>query len=447
MKNLKGVALVVFLGLFLLWGAVLPGSSAAIPAFDPSKIADMSGYDPGKVEFPTGDTFKIGLMEAFSGPGAANGRYYWLTTSWNAYDYNKRGGIMVDGKRKLIEIIKGDTQSKPAVTKKTAERLCLEDKVNVLWGASGSHICLVIQKVAEKYKTIYHNPMSLSPALMDGKNFNRYAFRTCLDTNMIGEAMAYYFARRPEKKFYILNQDYSYGHDMAEGFKKGLAKHKPDAVIVGEAYHPLFLKDFAPYLTKVQGSGAEVIFSGDWTPDGPNMVKQAVGMGMRLPIANLYIDNRPLMETIGGPTGEIMINANDYMVSVETPQNKAIIDIWHESSKDWSPPYDTDEWIWPVTIFGRCIDATYWMFDVIERAGTTDPEKIIATWEGDEYMGLVGKLKMRACDHQVIRDMFVTQFEFPNKWHEKGASYGKAIRIDSMYCMPPVAEDLDRCKK
>ncbi len=127
MRDFKGVALIVFLGVFLLWGAVQTGPASATPAFDPAKIADMTGYDPGIVTFAPGDdTFKIGLMEAFSGPGAANGRYYWLTTSWCAYDYNKRGGIMVDGKKKMIEVIKGDTQSKPAVTKKTAERLCLE---------------------------------------------------------------------------------------------------------------------------------------------------------------------------------------------------------------------------------------------------------------------------------------------------------------------------------
>ena len=43
--------------------------------------------------------------------------------------------------------------------------------------------------------------------------------------------------------------------------KNSLKKYKPDAEIVGEEYHPLFLKDFAPYLTKIQGSGAEVLIS------------------------------------------------------------------------------------------------------------------------------------------------------------------------------------------
>ncbi len=447
MRRFKEVALIVCLGLFLMCGMFLPASAGAIPAFDAAKLSDMSDFDPINPVFPTdGDTFKIGLMEPFSGPAAANGKYYWLTNSWVVHDLNKRGGIKVDGKMKKIQLIKGDTQAKPAITKKEAEKLCLEDKVNVLVGTSASHLCAVIASVAKKYKTMFHIPTSLSVALLDAKNFNRYTFRSCLNTETFGLAMAYYYSKRPEKKFYILNQDYSYGHELAAIFKAALKKYNPDAVVVGEAFHPLFLKDFAPYITKVQGAGAEVIFTGDWTPDGFNLVKQAVQMGLKLPVANIYIDNRPLMEMIGGPTGTIMFNGNDYMVSVETPQNEAVIKSWHASQKNWSAPYETDEFLWPVTIFGRCIDSAYWFFDVVERAGSTDPEKIIATWEGDEYIGLVGKLKMRACDHQAIRDIFVTQFEFPNKWHDKGASYGNPTVIPAKFCTPSVPADLDRCK-
>ena len=53
---------------------------------------------------------------------------------------------------------------------------------------------------------------------------------------------------------------------MADGFKKGLKEYYPEAQIVGEDYHKLFLTDFAPYLTKIKASGAEVIFTGDWIP-------------------------------------------------------------------------------------------------------------------------------------------------------------------------------------
>ena len=62
-------------------------------------------------------------------------------------------------------------------------------------------------------------------------------------------------------KFYILNQDYVYGHDMATEFKNALAMYKPDAKIVGEDFHELWLKDFAPFLTKVMAAQPQVLFT------------------------------------------------------------------------------------------------------------------------------------------------------------------------------------------
>jgi ABC-type branched-subunit amino acid transport system substrate-binding protein len=104
-------------------------------------------------------------------------------------------------------------------------------------------------------------------------------------TESIGRGMAYYYGqiRKKEKKFYILCQDYSFGHGMADGFKKGLKEYYPGAQIVGEDYHKLFLTDFAPYLTKIRASGAEVVWTGDWLPDSGNLLKQARQMGIQSP--------------------------------------------------------------------------------------------------------------------------------------------------------------------
>ena len=96
----------------------MAGPSAAMPGFDLSKMSDMSDFNPNEPVVPTGDTIKIGLIEAFSGPGAISGVAYNLVSAWVAHDINKRGGIVVDGKKKKIQIIKADDQSKPAITKK-----------------------------------------------------------------------------------------------------------------------------------------------------------------------------------------------------------------------------------------------------------------------------------------------------------------------------------------
>ena len=298
----------------------LPGTALSIPAFDVNKLSDMSGFDPAASIEPAGDVVKLGYMNIFSGPGAENGVLNVMSLKWAAYDINKRGGIIVDGKKKKIRVMIGDTQGKPAMTKKVAEKFCLEDKVDVLIGTPGSHLTLVIQNVAKKYKTIHLNDRGVSEALMNAQNFSRYTFRSCITTAMFGQAMAYYYSKRPEKKFYILCQDYSYGHDIANSFKAALKKYKPDHEIVGDEYHPLFMKDFAPYLTKARGAGAEVIYTGDWMPDGGNLVVQAHNLGVDLPIANLYADTYANLQAIGPEAGKTMVNGNTHMVSIDNPR-------------------------------------------------------------------------------------------------------------------------------
>jgi len=83
---------------------------------------------------PTGDTIKIAVVASFSGPAALVGQVYWASAGWAVHDINKRGGIFVDGKKKLVELIKADHASKPDVTKKVVERMVLQEKVHVLWG-------------------------------------------------------------------------------------------------------------------------------------------------------------------------------------------------------------------------------------------------------------------------------------------------------------------------
>ena len=216
---------------------------------------------------------------------------------------------------------------------------------------------------------------------------------------------------------------------------------------MGEDYHPLFLKDFAPYLTKIQAAGAQVIYTGDWLPDAGNLLKQAKDLGINLPFANMYMDAPNIFEAIGGPAGVGTVNGIDHMFTVKGEANHRFNTAWHSSWKGWGKPFCTDMFQWPIGNLGRTIMMTYWLFDVIERAGTTDPEGIIKTWEGDEYGTVTGLVKMRACDHQVVRDLFVSEYVFPNKWYKNAASHGDAFVVPAKYCEHPLPQDLDRCKQ
>ena len=434
-------------------------------AYDASKMGDMSDFDPSTVVSPTGDTIKIAVVASFSGPAALNGTLYWHVTQWVAHDINKRGGIWVDGKKKLVEIIKADHMGKPDQCKKVVERMILQEKVHVLWGTDGSHLMKIINETANKYKVIAVNATCLSDDLMDAANFSRYAFHTAFSTEQVGRGMAYYYGqiRKKEKKFYILNQDYSFGHQLADGFKKGLKEYYPESQLVGEDFHKLFLTDYAPYLEKVKASGAEVIFTGDWLPDAGNLLKQSRQANVMLPFANIYMDEPNSLHEVGveGTSGLTNLSTfNTANPQFQLPGHIKMYRAWNDQWKNkWkTPPYNSKLFEIFGGNYGSWTGVTYWLLSVIERAKSTDPEKIIAVWENDTYQFVNGKkVKMRACDHKIIQDLAVSEFvpweqqkvSFnipPYYWYQGSSSYGPTAVLPAEKVLPWMDQKLDRCK-
>ena len=430
--------------------------------FDVDKISDMSDFDPAHWIPPKGDTIKIAMVQPFSGPGALNGQIFIAPLMYAAHDINKRGGILVDGKKKLIEVIAADHMSRPDQCKKICERMVLQEKVHILMGTSGSNLMKIINEVANKYKILAVNEGSLSDDLMDATNFGRYSFMATPDTSQIGRGLAYYFGqiRKKEKKFYILCQDYSFGHSMAETFKQGLQDFYPEAQIVGEDYHKLFITDFAPYLTKIKASGADVIYTGDWLPDAGNLLKQARQMGINLPFANLFMNEPNNLSEVGveGTKGLIHIDIYNAPQPFKfNPQGIKSYKVYHNLwlTKWKTPPYNSNLFKHGGGLYG---DIPYWLFSVIERAKSLDPEKIIQVWEGDTYRIPNGKIvKMRACDHKMISDLVVEEYVPPEQqkinmtippyyWFKEYSAAGPSWLIPAGKNLPWMDQKLDRCK-
>lgn len=433
---------------------------------------DMSDFRPGSPVIPTGDTIKIALMSPFSGPASINGQLHFMSVQWVAHMVNKNGGIMVDGKKKLIQVLKGDTGDRADRTKKVAERMALLNKVDVFWGTSGSHLMKVINDTARRNKIISMSAAAMSDELQDVENFSPYSFMTSWTTGQVGRGMAYYYGqiRKKEKKFYILCQDYSFGRLLGEGFRKGLKEYYPEAEIVGEDYHKLILTDFAPYLEKIRTSGAEVIFTGDWIPDGSNLLKQARKMGITIPIANLFLDEPNTLNEIGVEGTKNLVNITQYGAGTNLngenptfpenrPQWSSYLKMWHDLWKNkWQAPYNSLLYQYPLGNIGSWIEQTFWLLSVIERAGSTDADKIIKVWEGDVYQFMNGKtIQMRACDHKAVQDLTVIEYVPPEKqkvsfntppyhWWTGACGAGPSYDIPAAKVLPVIDPKLSRCQ-
>ena len=133
---------------------------------------------------------------------------------------------------------------------------------------------------------------------------------------------------------------------------------------------------------------------------------------------------------------------------------------WKEVAEKWKAPYDSES-VRNVGLVGNGVSVlmqTYWLVDVMERAKSTDPEKIISIWEGDAYRYVNGKVvKIRACDHKAIMDLGVsvyvtpeeqkTSMTIPPYYWFKGCSYiGPTYKVPAAKILPWMDQNLDRCK-
>jgi branched-chain amino acid transport system substrate-binding protein len=433
-------------------------------AFDVDKMSDMSDFDPATWVSPTGDTIKIAIVASYSGPSAINGQFYWSTVSAVAHDLNKRGGIFVDGKKKLIEVIKADSMGKIDQAKKVSERMILQEKVHALWGTDGSHIMKVINEVANKYKVIAINASNTSDDIQNAENFGIYSFQSGFSSDQVARGLAFYYGKikKKEKKFYILCQDYGFGHTFADGFKNGLKTYYPEAQIVGEDYHKLFLTDFAPYLAKIKASGAEVIFTGDWVPDAANLAKQAQQAGLKLPFAHIWMTEPNMLRDLGVDGAKDWVHVGPYHSPVPFSAAPGFIKYYkanHEAWKKFKPPYNTVSFEnGSVGVGGSWAMQTYWLFSLMERAKTTNADKIVQLWEGDTYRQVNGKvMMMRACDHKVIQDLTAEVYLPPGQqkatftippyyWFNDASYMGEMHRLPAADVLPLMDPNLNRCK-
>lgn len=303
---------------------------------------------------------------------------------------------------KKIEILTADSELKPDVAVRKAKKFILEEKVNFLSHNSGSHISVALNQVSAKYKTIYINSGGMSD-FVQGKEFSPYSFRLCQNAHLFVAALAQMMSTKPYRKYYIICQDYAWGHDVANAFKSELKNYIPDAEIVGEDYHPIATKDFGPYMNKVIASKADAIFTGNWGADAINIVKQARELGLKAPFplvmthgVDPYIENESKEGTVG------IHYAYAYSAQWNTPENKAMVARYHEQHKN---DKDFLTW-WPVTHIGVVICAWQMTFAAIEKAGSLDPDKIVEAFEGMWFKTPVGWWHMRKCDHQAIIPMF-----------------------------------------
>ncbi|MBT9506655.1 branched-chain amino acid ABC transporter substrate-binding protein [Rhodoferax sp.] len=347
-----------------------------------------------------GETVRIAMIEGLSGPMGNVGQNQLKNLQFLADPAN---GVKNPAGVKF-EIVGLDSKGSPQEALSTF-KAAVDQGFRYIAQGNGSGAALALSDAVAKHnernpgkEVVYLNYSAVDPALTNEK-CNYWHFRLDADTTQKMEALTTFMKDQPKvKKVYLLNQNYSHGHQVAKYFKEGMARKRPDSSIVGEDLVPLGqVKDFAPYVAKIKQSGADAIVTGNWGQDLTLLVKAMNDSGLKLPMYTYYaaVSGTPTVLAASGE-GEV------YQISYAHSNHTGIMG---KLSADFQKKFGDD--FYTFSLYNGLV----MLSEGIAKAKSTDPVKVAAALDGLKFQGFNGESEMRKSDHQMQQGLYISKWQ------------------------------------
>ncbi|GIX46239.1 MAG: ABC transporter substrate-binding protein [Candidatus Tectimicrobiota bacterium] len=336
------------------------------------------------------EPIRIGVLYPLGGPAAIYSKPALVGHELARDEINAEGGVL----GRPLEFLVRDTKVKPDVAVREARALVLKDRVDFLMGGLSSAVGLAISEVAREHRVLIVQPIPKSSAITEERG-HRYVVRTASNTVIEGRAAAVLAAKNPQnRRIYTISLDYEYGHKVTEAFIEHLRRLNPAVEIVGQAWPRLGETQYTNFITAILEAQPDLVYSSLWGGHFVAFVKQANPLGYFQRLRHLNVAEAGSVEvcrTLGEemPAG-IISNAYDVPEFPDTPAHRRYVEAYTKRA-----PYAS----WGIQGY----IATYFLAAAIEKAGTTDTEKVIDAFEGLTIDTPIGPQTIRAFDHQASR--------------------------------------------
>jgi len=347
---------------------------------------------------------KIAYIDPLSGLMAATGEHGLRELQYNAERINAQGGIQ--GQK--IEIVPMDNKLSPQESLVLLNKAVDQGIRYVMQGNGSSVAAALIDGVNKNNErnpdksVVFLNYAAVDPDFT-GSKCSFWHFRFDANSDMKLQAiMTSMVNEKSIKKVYIIGQDYQFGHQVSKTAKELLKQKRPDVELVGDELHPLAkVKDFAPYVTKIQSSGADTVITGNWGSDLALLIKAANDGGLKANFYTFYAGVVGATNAIG-PAGVGRVK----VVSFWGPNGKDVPAKTTKYIADFKKKFGATED--PYTVDMPTI------LEMLEKAAdqakSTDPVKVAKALEGLKVDGYFGSVEMRKEDHQLIQPLFIGTF-------------------------------------
>ena len=215
------------------------------------------------------ETVKIGLILPMTGGQASTGKQIDNAVKL----YMQQNGDTVAGKK--IEVILKDDAALPDNTKRIAQELIVNDKVNIIAGFGVTPAALAAAPLATQAK-VPEVVMAAGTSIITERSpyIVRTSFTLAQSSTIIGD----WAVKNGIKKVATLTSDYAPGNDALNFFKEHFVAGGGE--IVEEVKVPLANPDFAPFLQRMKDAKPDAMFVFVPAGQGGNFMKQYAERGL-----------------------------------------------------------------------------------------------------------------------------------------------------------------------
>jgi branched-chain amino acid transport system substrate-binding protein len=309
---------------------------------------------------------KIGIIEPLSGPMALIGDNELKAFQFAIKRINDAGGIKSLGGAKLIPLI-GDSEGKPEVGMTQAERLINAGAV-ILSGSNQSAVVFSATQVAEKFKT----PFIVSTGVADPiteRGF-KYTFRVMGTASMLSKLFFGFLKEigtmtgKPVKAIGLMYEDTLFGQSMSKTHKNAVGAYGYQ--VVADIAYPSRTSDVTAQVSKLVSAKPDFIILTSYLSDAILITRTLYEMDAT-PMGFLGTGGYDQPDYIR-ETGKLSENFISNAIWSHTVKIPGVAEINAEFKKLYG---------FDITGFGGvCYTTAYVMKDVLERAASTDKEKI-----------------------------------------------------------------------
>jgi branched-chain amino acid transport system substrate-binding protein len=343
------------------------------------------------------DTVKIGFILPMTGPQQSTGKQIAAAIKL----FMAQNGDTVAGKK--VELIIKDDGAVPDNSKRIAQEMIVNDKVNFLAGFGVTPAALAVAPLATEAK-VPEIVTAAGTSIITEKS--PYIARTSFTLAQSTVPMADWAAQNGIKKVVTMVSDYAPGADAEKSFKDEFTKQGGE--VLETIRFPLANPDFAPFLQKAADLKPDAVFVFVPSGQGGIFVKQFVERGLDKAGIKIIgpgdVTDDDILNNMGDPIIGT-ITAHFYSADHDSAANKAFVEAFKKANNGMRPNF--------MAVSGY--DGMRLIYEMLKKTGgKTDGDALIAAAKGLSWESPRGPVSIDADTRDIVQNVYIRKVERKN---------------------------------